>query len=49
MQLSEPKKQLSERKMREFLEIQSHERFANLLQIFNHPTCCLVEKGDLHV
>ena len=49
MQLSEPKKQLSEPKMREFLEIQSHERFAKIYFKFSTTPLVVLSKKEIYM
>jgi len=49
MQLSEPKKQLSEPKIREFLEIQSHERFAKIYFKFSTTPLVVLSKKEIYM
>jgi len=49
MKLSEQKKQLSEPKMREFLEIQSHERFAKIYFKFSTTPLIVLSKKEMYM
>ena len=49
MKLSEPKKQLSEPRMREFLEIQSHERFAKIYFKFSTTPLVVLSKKEIYM
>jgi len=49
MNLSEPKKKLSEPKMREFLEILSHERFAKIYFKFSTTPLIVLSKKEMYM
>ena len=49
MKLSEPKKQLSEPKMREFLDVQSHERFAKIYFKFSTTPLVVLSKKEIYM
>jgi hypothetical protein len=49
MKLSEPKKQLSEQKMREFLEMQTHERFAKIYFKFSTTPLIVLSKKEIYM
>ena len=49
MQLSEPKKQLSEQKIRDFLDSQSHERFAKIYLKFSTTPLIALSKKEIYI
>jgi hypothetical protein len=49
MKLSEPKKQLSEQKIRDFLDIQSHERFAKIYLKFSTTPLIALSKKEIYI